>query len=92
MEQNLETMTDQEKRLVIRVRSGMSRGKYAAAAVHAALLHFGVHPGTPVIVLGANKTEIEKMETIVTDAGRTEVEPGTITAGTNGFEYENLNP
>lgn len=75
-----------EERLVIKVRSGLSRGKYAAAAVHAALLHLGVHPGTPVIVLGANAGDIEGMATVVRDAGRTEVEPGTITAGTNGFE------
>lgn len=69
-------------RLVIRVRSdGLTRGKAAAAAVHAALIHLGEHPGTPVIVLGANKAEIEAMPTVVRDAGRTEVEPGTVTAG-----------
>ncbi len=68
-------------RLVIRVRShGLSRGKYAAAAVHAALLHLGVHPGAPVIVLGGKAEELEAMTTHVRDAGRTEVAPGTLTA------------
>lgn len=71
------------KRLVIRVRSDvkMSRGKYAAQAVHAALLHLGVHPGTPVIVLGGKRVEVEDMTTLVRDAGWTEVAPGTLTAG-----------
>ncbi len=72
-----------ERRLVIRLDSGvkMSRGKYAAQAVHAALLLLGVHPGTPVIVLGGKRSEIEQMTVQVRDAGRTEVEPGTLTAG-----------
>lgn len=70
-------------RLVIRVRSDvkMSRGKYAAQAVHAALLHLGVHPGCPVIVLGGKRDEVEACDTHVNDAGWTEVEPGTLTAG-----------
>jgi len=73
------------KRLVIRVNTNaeMSRGKYAAQAVHAALLAVGAHPGGPVIVLGGKASEIEEMRTVVRDAGITEVEPGTITAGTN---------
>lgn len=62
----------------------MSRGKYAAHAVHAALLHYGVHPGTPVVVLGAKPRDILEMDTFVRDEGRTELAPGTITAGTNG--------
>lgn len=61
----------------------MSRGKYAAQAVHAALTAFGVHPDLPVIVLGAPRTRVEQMRTTIRDAGRTEVEPGTLTAGTN---------
>jgi PTH2 family peptidyl-tRNA hydrolase len=74
-----------ERRFVILVndRAKLSRGKYAAQAVHAALLALGVHPEVPVIVLGASPTEIAKMRTQVRDAGRTEVEPGTLTAGTN---------
>ncbi len=71
------------ERLIIRVRSDvkMSRGKYAPQAVHAALLHLGVHPGTPVIVLGGKRVEVEDMTTLVRDAGWTEVPPGTLTAG-----------
>jgi peptidyl-tRNA hydrolase, PTH2 family len=62
----------------------MSRGKAAAHAVHAALQHYGVHPGTAVIVLGGKPRDIESMATVVRDAGRTELTSGTLTAGTNG--------
>lgn len=74
-----------ERRLVILVNDQvkMSRGKYAAQAVHAALLALGVHPEVPVIVLGGSPAEIAEMKTTVRDAGRTEVEPGTLTAGTD---------
>lgn len=74
-----------ERKLVILVndRITMSRGKYAAQAVHAALLALGVHPGVPVVVLGGRPSEIAEMKTTVRDAGRTEVEPGTLTAGTD---------
>lgn len=74
-----------DSRVVIHVNhsANMSRGKYAAQAVHAALLAAGVHPGKAVIVLGAKKEEIEELKTVVRDAGRTEVAPGTVTAGTN---------
>ena len=74
-----------ELRLVILVndRVRMSRGKYAAQAVHAALIALGVHPGVPVIVLGGSPSEIAEMRTTVRDAGETEVEPGTLTAGTD---------
>ena len=74
-----------EEKLVIRVNSDakMSRGKYAAQAVHAALTALGVHPRIPVIVLGGKRSEIEQMSTVIQDAGRTEVEPGTVTAGTD---------
>lgn len=70
-------------RMVIRVNSnaGMSRGKFAAQAVHAALMLTGRHPGTPVVVLGGSPAEIEDMDVVVHDAGRTEVAPGTLTAG-----------
>ena len=72
-----------EKRLVVRVRrdAGMSTNKTAAQAVHAALMLMGVHPDTPVIVLNATKTQIEACEVVVEGAGRTEVVPGTVTAG-----------
>lgn len=70
-------------RIWVNSNAKMSRGRYAAAAVHAALTAAGVHPGVPVIVLGGQRDHIEKMRTVVRDAGRTEVEPGTPTAGTD---------
>lgn len=57
--------------------------KRAAHAVHAALIAFGVHPNTKVVVLDKGPTEIAKMRVVVHDAGHTELEPGTLTAGTN---------
>lgn len=69
--------------IVVNSKAKMSRGKYAAQAVHAALLAVGAHPGGPVIVLGGNPEEIEEMRVQVRDAGRTELEPGTLTAGTD---------
>jgi PTH2 family peptidyl-tRNA hydrolase len=61
------------QRLVIRVNTNanMSRGKYAAQAVHAALYAVGAHPGVPVVVLGAGHPQIETMPHVVRDAGRT---------------------
>lgn len=78
-------VTVDEDRLVIYLNSDakMSRGKYAAQAVHAALIAFGVHPGVPVIVLGERGADVERHLTVVRDAGRTEIEPGTVTAGTD---------
>jgi peptidyl-tRNA hydrolase, PTH2 family len=67
----------------IYVKSGLSRGKAAAAAVHAALLALDVHPNVPVIVLSGNNKDIEDRRIVVRDAGKTEVEPGTMTAGTD---------
>lgn len=68
-------------RLTILANSNVSRGKFAAAAVHAALNHYGIDHGA-VIVLGAKGPQIEAECTdVVRDAGRTEVEPGTVTAG-----------
>lgn len=71
-------------RIFMNSNAKMSRGKYAAHAVHAALMHFGVHPDVPVVVLGAKPREIEQMTTVIHDAGHTELEPGTLTAGTDG--------
>jgi PTH2 family peptidyl-tRNA hydrolase len=70
-------------RIYVNSNSHMSRGKYAAAAVHAALTAAGAHPGLPVVVLGAQRDHVVKHETVIYDAGRTEVEPGTPTAGTD---------
>lgn len=61
----------------------ISPNKRAAHAVHAALIAFGVHPETKVIVLDKGPTIIEGMRVAVHDAGHTELEPGTLTAGTN---------
>ena len=72
---------DGERRLVVRVDKNLTRGKACAAAVHAALMLLGKHPGTPVIVLGASREELHDNEVVVHDAGRTEVAPGTVTAG-----------
>lgn len=76
---------DGERKLVILVndRLKMSKGKYAAQAVHAALEALGVHPGGPVIVLGGRPAEIAAMKVTIYDAGKTEIEPGTLTAGTD---------
>ena len=72
-----------EERLTILAKHGMSHGKYAAAAVHAALNYYGIKHGA-VIVLGAKSKEIEETcieGSVIHDAGRTEVDPGTVTAG-----------
>lgn len=70
-----------DERLTILAKQGVSRGKYAAAAVHAALEHYGIEHGA-VIVLGAKVSDIEAgCDVVIRDAGRTEVEPGTVTAG-----------
>lgn len=65
-----------------------SRGKYAAHAVHAALQAAGVHHGGAVVVLGAKPRDIEQMAYVIRDGGRTELEPGTLTAGTNGVSND----
>lgn len=75
-----------EPRLTIWANSNVTRGKYAAAAVHAALAHYGIEHGA-VIVLGAKPAEIEaECSSVIRDSGRTEVEPGTVTAGVRRVE------
>lgn len=70
-----------EDRLVIYVNNNVSKGKAAAAAVHAALNHHGISHGA-VIVLGMSPSKIEEeCAEVIHDAGRTEVERGTATAG-----------
>jgi hypothetical protein len=64
-----------EERLVIYANSDVSRGKYAAAAVHAALYHYGIDHGA-VIVLGAHASQIEeRCELVIHDAGRSPWSP-----------------
>jgi PTH2 family peptidyl-tRNA hydrolase len=74
-------VTEDRLKIIVNDRVTMSRGKYAAQAVHAALMAFGVHHGGPVIVLGGSPAEIEECAIQIRDAGRTEVEQGTLTAG-----------
>ena len=57
--------------------------KLAAHAVHAALVALGVHPDCKVVVLDSGPTKIAQMTTVIHDAGHTQLEPGTMTAGTN---------
>ncbi len=80
-----DTSPDRKLRIYInrKLSDIISPNKRAAHAVHAALSVFGVHPNTKVIVLDKGPTEIAKMRTVIHDAGHTELEPGTLTAGTN---------
>lgn len=58
----------------------MSNGKFAAQAVHAALDAFGVNHGRVIVLMGS-PTKIRTMPHQIHDAGHTELEPGTLTAG-----------
>lgn len=70
-------------RIYINRNLDITPNKRAAQAVHAALKALGVHPGVKVIVLDAGPTKIEEMRISIRDAGRTELAPNTLTAGTN---------
>jgi len=75
------TRLNLDERMTILANSNTSRGKFAAAAVHAALDYYGIDHGA-VIVLGAGPDQIEaECGTVIRDTGRTEVDPGTVTAG-----------
>jgi PTH2 family peptidyl-tRNA hydrolase len=58
----------------------MTPGKAAAQAVHAALLAYGIDHGS-VVVLQGSPNKINDMDVQVHDAGLTEVDAGTLTAG-----------
>lgn len=87
----LPSLTGIDNRLYIHLnqKARMSPHKAAAHAVHAALTAFGVHHGGPVIVLGAKQSAIRKMAFAIRDAGLTELEPGTITAGSDWAQATN---
>lgn len=76
----IEVKRPPEVRIIMNSNVKMSRGKYAAQAVHAALKAAGVPHGR-VVVLGGNQGDITAMDVTIRDAGRTEIEPGTLTAG-----------
>ena len=69
-----------EVHILVNTNVSMSRHKAAAQAVHAALAAFGIPHGR-VVVLGGRPDEVAALDVVVRDAGRTEVAPGTLTAG-----------
>ncbi len=70
-------------RIYLNRNNDWTPNKRAAHAVHAALIAVGTHPDCKVVVLDKGPTVIAEMTTVVHDAGHTELEPGTLTAGTN---------
>lgn len=60
--------------------AGMSSGKRAAQAVHAALAAYGIAHGA-VVVIGGQAKAISEMPIKIKDSGVTELETGTLTAG-----------
>lgn len=77
--------------ILINRNLGMTPGKMAAQAVHAALRLYGIRQGA-VIVLQATPTAIRRDCDVIThDAGVTEVPEGALTAGiarTNRFRED----
>lgn len=76
----IDLATGPEIRILLNKNVTMTRGKACAQAVHAALQAFDVPHGR-VVVLGAKPDEVAACDVVIHDAGRTEVEPGTMTAG-----------
>lgn len=77
-----------EVRILLNNNITMTRGKAASQAVHAALMAFDVPHGR-VVVLGGKPAEIAQMQVQVRDAGRTEIESGTLTAGATLYPDDN---
>lgn len=50
---------DMRMKIMVAGQSKMTRGEYAARAVHVALQLRGVHHGGPIVVLGTSKTALE---------------------------------
>ena len=71
---------DETVRVLMNRNVTMSPGKFAAQAIHAVLVAYGIPHGT-VIVLMASPDQVRAMPAVIADAGRTEIAPGTITAG-----------
>lgn len=63
------------------LKHSISPGKLAAHAAHAALAAYGIRYEHPIVVLMGSKSKIEAMPVAIRDAGKTELEPGTITTG-----------
>lgn len=69
-----------EVRVLLNKNVTMTRGKACAQAIHAALQAFDVPHGRVVVLMG-KPDEVAAMDVVIRDAGRTEVEPGSMTAG-----------
>jgi PTH2 family peptidyl-tRNA hydrolase len=69
-----------EVRILLNRDVPMSRGKACAQAVHAAFRAFDVRHGRVVVLTGTSDV-VAAMPVVIRDAGLTEVEPGTLTAG-----------
>jgi PTH2 family peptidyl-tRNA hydrolase len=76
----IELVRGPEVRVLLNTNVKMSRGKACAQAVHAALQAFDVPHGRVVVLMG-KPDEVAAMDHVIRDAGVTEVEPGTLTAG-----------
>lgn len=82
---------DRRIRVFYNTNVDMSKGKLAAHVAHAVLAAAGVHPNVPVVVLGGKPRDIERMTTFIRDHGKTELTPGTLTAGTDYVFESNAN-
>lgn len=78
-----DTVEDRRIKVFVNTNLNWSRGKMAAHVAHAVLEASGLHPHVPIVVLGAKPRDITELRTVIHDEGRTELEPGTLTAGTD---------